>query len=60
MMKPGFRVLVALGTVVALSGVISAAGHLQAQVRKCYAETCTVIAGKTYCSEHEVPCPTQT
>lgn len=38
----------------------AAVGYLAAQVRKCYAETCTTIDGKTVCVEREVPCPTET
>ncbi|HEX8392144.1 MAG TPA: hypothetical protein VF665_07325 [Longimicrobium sp.] len=60
MFKPGSRTLVALGAVVAISGVIPAAGLLHAQVRKCYVESCTEINGKLYCAEHEIPCPSQT
>lgn len=60
MSLPGRRRIIALASAAVLAGMAPAAvQYLAAQVRKCYAETCTTIDGKTICYEREVPCPNE-
>lgn len=52
------RILVVLSVAAVAGGMAPVvAGMLSAQVRKCFAEVCTTIGGKTICIEQEVPCP---
>jgi hypothetical protein len=60
MSPTGRRNVIALAAAAVLAGMAPAAvQYLAAQVRKCYAETCTTIDGKTICYEKEVPCPSE-
>jgi hypothetical protein len=60
MPQRGHRALLALASAAVIAGMAPAGiGHLSAQVRKCFAETCTTIDGKTVCYEREVPCPNE-
>ena len=60
MSKSRIRPVLVAGAVFMLGSAIPATRLLQAQVRKCFVETCTTIGGRIVCSEHEVPCPPQT
>jgi hypothetical protein len=56
----GRRNIIALASASVLAGMApGAVQYLVAQVRKCYAVTCTTIDGKTVCYEKEVACPNE-
>lgn len=60
MSRIGRRGIIVLASAAVLAGMAPAAvQYLAAQVRKCFAETCTTIDGKTVCYEKEVPCPNE-
>lgn len=60
MPRHGNRTVLALASAAVIAGMAPAAvGFLSAQVRKCFAETCTTMDGKTVCYEKEVPCPNE-
>lgn len=61
MPRSGRRAVIAFASVAVVAATAPATvGFLAAQVRKCYAEACTTIDGKTICYEVEVPCPKET